>query len=154
MGEERYEHVRFGVTGRLDSLQAAVLLAKLDIFETELARRQRVAVEYTALIAQFVPTLVTPRIPDGYTSAWAQYCLLAQDSAHREQLRENLYAAGIPTGVYYPIPLHLQKVYTNLGYQRGSMPVSEDLSQRMFALPMHPHLTTDMVRTIVSHMNR
>jgi UDP-2-acetamido-2-deoxy-ribo-hexuluronate aminotransferase len=151
-GRDRYEHVRLGITGRLDSLQAAVLLAKLSVFEKELRERQRVADRYNDLIARHVPTLVTPFVPTGYQSAWAQYCVLAQSSDQRQKLRDKLQAAGVPTAVYYPIPLHLQKVFGGLGYHPGDMPVSEDLATRIFALPMHPYLTNEAIETIVTAM--
>lgn len=151
-GSDRYEHVRLGVTGRLDSMQAAVLLAKLPPFENELKERQRVADGYSTMIKRAVPDLATPTVPAGYRSAWAQYCVLAKDSAHRTRLRDKLQAGGVPTAVYYPIPLHQQKVFAELGYKPGSMPVSDDFATRIFALPMHPYVTNAMIEEIVGKL--
>ncbi|NJB68962.1 dTDP-4-amino-4,6-dideoxygalactose transaminase [Desulfobaculum xiamenense] len=136
MGENRYENVRVGINGRLDSIQAAVLLAKLPIFPGELAERQRVADRYTELLAG-VPGLVTPTVPEHCTSAWAQYSLLAED---RNLIQKALREADIPSMIYYPLPLHQQKAFASLGYREGDMPVTEDSASRIFSLPMHPYL--------------
>ncbi|GAB6175443.1 DegT/DnrJ/EryC1/StrS family aminotransferase [Desulfobaculum senezii] len=146
MGENRYENVRIGINGRLDSMQAAVLLAKLNIFPGELEQRQRVADAYTEQLAG-IPGLVTPTIPEGYKSAWAQYSVLADD---RNLIQKALRDAEIPTAIYYPLPLHLQKAFASLGYKEGDMPVSEDCAGRIFSLPMHPYLTNEQVAEIAS----
>jgi dTDP-4-amino-4,6-dideoxygalactose transaminase len=139
-GASRYEHVRLGLNGRLDTLQAAVLLAKLDIFAEELDLRQKVADRYTELLAR-LPGIRVPIVPPGMKSAWAQYSLLAESGAHRNRLMERLKQSGIPAVVYYPIPLHLQPAFAMLGYRKGDLPVCEDISQRIFSLPMHPYLS-------------
>jgi UDP-2-acetamido-2-deoxy-ribo-hexuluronate aminotransferase len=133
-GRHKYEHVRLGVNGRLDTLQAAVLLAKLDIFDQELADRQRIARQYSQALSAVVET---PWVAPECTSVWAQYSVL---SDHREVLLQKLQAAQIPTAIYYPLPLHLQKAFAALGYQEGDFPVSEAASRRIFSLPMHPYL--------------
>lgn len=133
-GADKYENVRVGLNGRLDSLQAAVLLAKLEIFEDEIAKRQVVAARYAKLLGNAVKT---PRVPEGRRSAWAQYSVLA---GNREALMASLKEKGIPTAIYYPKPLHLQKAFGSLGYRAGDFPVSEDLARRIFSLPMHPYL--------------
>lgn len=139
-GATRYEHVRLGLNGRLDTLQAAVLLAKMDIFSEELELRQTVAERYAELLEP-VPGIRTPVVPRGMKSAWAQYSLVAESAAHRTRLLERLKRSGIPTVVYYPIPLHLQKAFSTLGYRKGDFPVCEDISERIFSLPMHPYLS-------------
>jgi dTDP-4-amino-4,6-dideoxygalactose transaminase len=150
MGTDRYDNVRIGINGRLDSLQAAVLLAKFDVFPDEVAARNRVAGRYGELIKGDVRT---PKIPEGYGSVWAQYSVLARDAAHRESLRTHLNEQGIPTAVYYPIPLHLQTAFSGLGYGKGSMPVSEDAGERIFSLPMHPYLGSEVQETIAAAIN-
>ena len=137
-GTDKYENVRIGINGRLDTVQAAVLLAKMDVYEDELAARQAVADVYAEVLDG--SGLVLQRIPEGYVSVWAQYSVLARDGAHRTACQEALKAADVPTAVYYPIPLHLQKAFAHLGYKPGDMPVSEDLAGRIFSLPMHPYL--------------
>lgn len=149
-GSDRYENVRLGCTGRLDSIQAAVLLAKLEIFDDELAQRQRVADTYTALIERSGLALEPPRVAAGYRSAWAQYSLLAKDSAERDMLRTALESSGIPSMIYYPKPLHLQTVFAHLGHARGDFEVSESLSRRIFSVPMHPYLSDAEIAQVVA----
>jgi dTDP-4-amino-4,6-dideoxygalactose transaminase len=98
-------------------------------------------------------TVVTPKIPEGYQSVWAQYSVLARDAAHRESLRAHLGEQGIPTAVYYPIPLHLQTAFSGLGYAKGTMPVSETAGERIFSLPMHPYMNRETQETIAAAIN-
>jgi dTDP-4-amino-4,6-dideoxygalactose transaminase len=137
-GSDKYENVRIGINGRLDTIQAAVLLAKFDIFSEEIALRQQVASRYNELLGS--DTLVTPHIPAECLSAWAQYSVLARDSAHRSTIQARLKEEDIPTAIYYPTPLHLQPAFSSLGYAEGDFPVSEACSRRIFSLPMHPYL--------------
>lgn len=148
-GGHRYEHVRLGLNGRLDTLQAAVVLAKWTLFEEERRLRQEAADRYRALLERHRPDLVVQRVPDGAESVWAQFSVVAPTSDERDILRERLQRLGIPTGVYYPIPLHLQPAFAGLGYGIGDFPVSEDLSRRILSLPMHPYLDADMQARIV-----
>jgi dTDP-4-amino-4,6-dideoxygalactose transaminase len=143
MGEGQYDNVRVGINGRMDTLQAAVLLCKLSIFEEEVALRQEVAGRYTALLNERCPGLVTPEVPDGVVSAWAQYSLLAKNGDERSALQTGLKDAGIPTAIYYPKPLHMQTAFASLGYAPGDFPVAEDCAGRIFSLPMHPYLKAE-----------
>ena len=138
-GPHKYDNVRIGINGRLDSMQAAVLLAKLGIFREEMELRQTAADRYSELLAR-IPGLRLPTVPEQMKSIWAQYSVLARDEAHRASLQKKLGEAGIPTAVYYPIPLHLQTAFADLGYGKGDFPNSEDFSSRIFSLPMHPYL--------------
>lgn len=133
-GRHKYENVRLGLNGRLDTLQAAVLLAKLEIFDQEVVDRQRVARQYSQALNAVVEV---PYVAPDCTSVWAQYSVL---SDHREELLQKLQAAQIPTAIYYPVPLHLQGAFAHLGYKPGDFPVSEHASRRIFSLPMHPYL--------------
>ncbi len=133
-GRDRYENVRIGLNGRLDTLQAAVLLVKIDIFDHEVAARQEVAARYTSNLKGVV---TTPLVAPECTSVWAQYSI---QSDHRQALQERLKTASIPTAIYYPVPLHLQGAFKHLGYQPGDFPISEKASQKIFSLPMHPYL--------------
>lgn len=141
-GTDKYDNIRLGINGRLDTIQAAVLLAKLSIFPEEVALRNAVAARYSEMISNRsgVVPLTRPSVPEGFRSAWAQYSLLAESRDHRARIQARLKAAGIPTAVYYPTPLHLQTAFADLGGRAGDFPVSEDLSTRMFSLPMHPYL--------------
>jgi len=150
-GHHKYDNVRIGINGRLDTLQAAVLLAKFDIFPEEIGLRRIVASRYTNML-QSKTDLLPPDMPLNYQCAWAQYSVLAKDGQHRDELQRHLKEAGIPTAVYYPKPLHLQTAYSYLGYQKGDFAVSEDYADRIFSLPMHPYLSEAAQETIVDAM--
>jgi UDP-2-acetamido-2-deoxy-ribo-hexuluronate aminotransferase len=139
-GGDKYENIRIGINGRLDTLQAAILLAKFSIFPEEIELRQEVAKRYNTLLSGLV---TTPGIPEGYRSAWAQYSILVRDSAERSGLMAKLKEAGIPTAIYYPKPLHRQTAFAGLGYRKGDFPVSDDCAARIFSLPMHPGLAAE-----------
>lgn len=141
-GSDKYDNVRIGLNGRLDTIQAAILLEKLEIFPQELDRRQHVAERYSERLQGVVQT---PVIPSGYRSAWAQYTIVSE---RRDEIREILQEKGIPSAVYYPKPLHLQGAFASLGYKKGDFPVSEGLSERVLSLPMHPYLENREIDTI------
>ncbi len=139
-GEDKYDNVRIGTNSRLDTLQAAILLEKLAIFPAELDLRQSVAERYRQSLPN---SLTAPFVPDAFVSSWAQYSVLAQSHADRERIISGLKEAGIPSMIYYAKPLHLQTALADLGYQRGAFPISEDVSERVFSLPMGPYLSVD-----------
>lgn len=139
-GRNKYENIRIGLNGRLDTLQAAILMVKLEIFPEELMKRQEVAERYTKLMKEASVSVLPPEIPPHSRSAWAQYSILARDAAHRARLLDRLAHARIPTAIYYPTPLHLQPAFSELGYGKGDFPVSENVAERIFSLPMHPYL--------------
>jgi UDP-2-acetamido-2-deoxy-ribo-hexuluronate aminotransferase len=143
--DRRYHHPRLGINGRLDTLQAAVLLAKLEIFDDEVAARMRIGGRYSEMIAEAFrdegdPSrrVTTPLLAPGCTSVYAQYTI---EVANRDQVAEKLKAQGIPTAIHYPVPLHLQPVFADLGQGAGAFPVSEEAGRRVLSLPMHPYLT-------------
>ncbi len=133
-GSDKYENVRLGINGRLDTLQAAILLVKLKRFPEEIVARQKVAAMYTERLRNVVRT---PVVPEGLVSAWAQYSIESED---RALCQKALQEAGVPTAIYYPIPIHLQKSMAGLGHAPGDFPVSERAADRIFSLPMHPYL--------------
>lgn len=141
-GEDRYDIVRLGTNGRLDTLQAAVLLSKLEVFADELKARERWAAAYDRHFADKVGR--PPRREDA-KSAWAQYCIRVPN---REPLRERLSRQGIPTAIYYPKPLHQQPAYERFGRGPGSLPVSERICRDIMALPMHPYLDEATVERV------
>ncbi len=142
-GKEKYDNVRIGLNARIDTIQAAILLAKLAVFPRELEARRRLADRYTRGLEGRVGT---PWVPEGQRSAWAQYSVLSDD---RDALRGALQAQGIPTAIYYPKPLHLQTAYAGLGHRPGDLPVSEAAAARIFSLPMHAYLTEEQSDEIV-----
>lgn len=155
-GDHQYDNVRIGINGRFDTIQAAILLAKFDIFPEEVELRQTVARRYTGILSAIHhpqaagPRLITPYIPDGYVSVWAQYSLLAENEDHRISVLRKLQDQKIPAAIYYPKPLHRQTAFSFLGYPAGSFTVSEDSAKRIFSLPMHPYLTEDDQKNIVA----
>jgi dTDP-4-amino-4,6-dideoxygalactose transaminase len=134
-GVHKYDNVRIGLNGRLDTLQAAILLAKLEVFDQEVADRQKVAARYSAALKGAVEV---PYVAPECTSVWAQYSVLCK---RKGELQQKLKEAGIPSAVYYPLPLHLQGAFAHLGHKAGDFPISEKASERIFSLPMHPYLT-------------
>lgn len=144
-GTHKYDNARIGLNARLDTIQAAVLNAKFDIFPEEINLRNQVASKYTELLSALSFELSTPQVPSGLRSAWAQYSLL---SDKKDQIQSALKEKGIPTAVYYPKPLHLQPAFAYLGYKEGDMPVSEDCSKRIFSLPMYPYLEGEEIERI------
>ena len=145
-GTTRYEVLRIGMNGRLDTLQAAVLLAKLEGFDAELARRDAIADAYDAGLEGHV---VTPaRVPHAQ-SAWAVYAVLTENEAERAALQDRLKARGVPSAIYYPRPLHLQPAYQG-SHDGTPLPVAEDLACRILALPIHPELTDAEVARVIA----
>jgi UDP-2-acetamido-2-deoxy-ribo-hexuluronate aminotransferase len=141
-GGKKYDIVRLGLNARLDTLQAAILLAKIEVFADELEQRHAVARRYDAALSG---NLATPVIPNHARSAWAQYTVQLEN---RDATAAVLKAKGIPTAIYYPRPMHLQTAYSQYGDGTGSLPVAEKLSGRVLSLPMHPYLADDTVSYI------
>lgn len=140
--EKRYHHIRLGMNSRLDTLQAAVLLAKLEIFEDEVGQRQKVAAHYGELLAQ-ASIRSAPYVAPHNTSVYAQYTIR---SAERQRLQQRLHNAGIPTAIHYPLPLHHQPA---VACRQTALPVSEKVAQQVLSLPMHPYLSHRQQQIIV-----
>jgi len=136
---DKYDIERIGVNGRLDTLQAAILIEKLTVFEEEVALRQQVAARYNAA---FADVAATPPMPEGTTSVWAQYTLKVPAS-RRDAIQAALKADGVPTAVYYPRPLHHQGAYRHYPFVGNGLPASEALSAEVLSLPMHPYLSAE-----------
>lgn len=139
---KRYHHKYIGMGGRLDTIQAAVLLAKLPYYAGEIARRQQAAENYSRLL----PSNVTaPVIKQGCTSVWAQYTVRVSD---RDNVQNRLQDHGVPTAVHYPKPLHLQECFQYLNQKSNSFPTAEKLAKEVISLPMNPFITDEEVRHI------
>ncbi len=141
-GDDKYDIVRVGLNSRLDTLQAAVLLAKLPVLDDEVAAHDTVAAHYDAAFAGKVG--LPERFP-GYRSAWAQYTIRVD---RRDELAASLWEKGIPSAVYYPLPMHLQSAYAQFGDGEGSLPVSESLSRHVLSLPIHAYLNDTAIERI------
>ena len=140
---KRYHHQYIGIGGRLDTIQAGILLAKLPHFSKELKDRQKVADQYTSGLSNI---LQTPVIKPNRSSAWAQYTLRVKN---RDNLQLKLKENSIPTSIFYPIPLHLQQCFQYLKYKQNDFPISEKASNEVISIPMNPFLTNDQIDYIV-----
>jgi dTDP-4-amino-4,6-dideoxygalactose transaminase len=135
-GSDKYDNIRLGMTARLDTMQAAILIEKLKIFDDEIAARNRIAQRYANGLDNVV---AVPRVADGCTSIWAQYTVRVP-GGRRDALAEALKAQGVPTMIYYPKSLHQQTAYKHFPVADGGVAVSEQLSQDVLSLPMHAYL--------------
>ena len=135
-GTDKYDNVRIGLASRLDTIQAAILIEKLKIFPDEIDARNRIADRYSEGLRDVVGV---PRIPAGYTSVWAQYTIRVA-GGRRDALAAALQAEGIPTAIYYPIPLHRQQAYKHYPIGKGGVAASDRLASEVISLPMHAYL--------------
>ncbi|MEZ5787253.1 MAG: DegT/DnrJ/EryC1/StrS family aminotransferase [Xanthobacteraceae bacterium] len=145
-GADRYDHVRIGMNGRLDTIQAAVLLAKLDVFPQEIAARNAAARRYEDALADLV---AVPRVPPGLTSVWAQYTIRLQPG-RRDGFAAAMKAQGIPTAVHYPQPLHQQTAYRHYPRAAETLPIAERLATEVISLPMHAYLDDETQTRIIA----
>jgi len=145
---KRYHHKYIGMGGRLDTIQAAILLAKLPHYTKEIEERNRVARAYTAQLSEVI---TAPQVKSDRTSVWAQYTIRV---SNREQLQQELKEQGIPTTVHYPIPLHLQECFECLGGKAGDFPRSEKAAKEVMSLPMNPFLTDKEISYIVNAIKK
>ncbi len=147
-GSFKYENVRVGLNSRLDTIQAAILLPKLRAFEEyELSDRNKVAKLYTEKLSDLV---VTPLVHEGYVSSWAQYTIILNSSEERSFVQNKLKENGIPSMIYYPIPLHKQKVYDGYSFNIDELCVTERLCNVVLSIPMHPYLKNDEIDMVVN----
>jgi dTDP-4-amino-4,6-dideoxygalactose transaminase len=136
-GSDKYDNVRLGLTARLDTVQAAILIEKLRIFEDEIAARNRVAERYARALGNVV---TVPRLASGCTSVWAQYTIRLPDGCDRDGFAAALSAQGIPTAIYYARSMHQQTAYRHFPVADSGVPISENLSRDVISLPMHAYL--------------
>ena len=136
-GREKYDNVRIGMNSRLDTMQAAILLEKLAIYDSEIQTRQRVAEKYTASLHNHI---TVPYVPKGYRSIWAQYTLRAKNTTERNEIMSHLKAEGIPSVIYYPRPLHTQEAYDMFPRDPAGLVTTETAARVVFSLPMHAYL--------------
>jgi dTDP-4-amino-4,6-dideoxygalactose transaminase len=148
MGATKYENVRIGLNARMDTLQAAILLAKWPLFEDEIQQRQRKAGLYAELFRRHLPDCRTPAVPAHCLSAWAQYTVRFKRG--RDRMQEKLNKQGIPTAIYYPLPLCRQPAYASLGYRDGMMPVSETMAREVLSLPFSPYIADSDIEKVIN----
>jgi dTDP-4-amino-4,6-dideoxygalactose transaminase len=146
-GADKYDNVRLGLTGRLDTMQAAILIEKLGIFEEEIVARNQVAARYAQGLGNVVSV---PRLAAGCTSVWAQYTVRLPEGCDRDNFAATLKAQGIPTAIYYPKSMHQQIAYRDFPVADGGLPVSEKLSDDVISLPMHAYLDQPTQERIIN----
>lgn len=153
-GQNKYDNVRVGVNSRLDTLQAAVLLVKMDYFDLELKAVQEVADWYGATLSG---AFEIPVVPVGFSSSWAQYTLRLHNGSQRDAIIAAMKAEGVPSMVYYPTAMHRQTAFTGASSSRADCPVTERLCETVLSLPMHPYLTEAelerVAETVGRHLN-
>jgi dTDP-4-amino-4,6-dideoxygalactose transaminase len=149
-GSDKYDNVRLGLTARLDTIQAAVLIEKLKIFPDEIEARNKVAARYAAGLAD---VCAVPVVPEGYTSVWAQYTIRVP-GGRRDAFAEALKADGVPTAIYYPIPLHRQQAYKQFPVGKAGVAVSDRLAAEVISLPMHAYLEPETQDRIIEATRR
>jgi len=149
-GSDKYDNVRIGLASRLDTIQAAVLIEKLKIFQDEIETRNKVAARYAEGLAD---VCAVPTVPEGYTSVWAQYTIRVP-GGRRDAFAEALKAEGVPTAIYYPIPLHRQQAYKHFPVGRAGVAVSDRIAGEVIALPMHAYLEPDVQDRVIDVARR
>jgi dTDP-4-amino-4,6-dideoxygalactose transaminase len=145
-GTDKYDNIRLGLTARLDTIQAAILIEKLKIFDDEIAARNRVAERYASGLGNIV---TVPRLASYATSVWAQYTIRLPKGADRDAFAASLKAKGVPTGIYYPKSMHQQTAYRDFPVAKGGLKVSEKLSNDVISLPMHAYLDEAMHQRVI-----
>ncbi len=147
--EKRYYHTKIGINSRLDTMQSAVLLAKMKIFPDEVRARGEIGARYTSLLKDIVKT---PTLQKNQTHVYAQYSI--EIESNRDEFCKKMQDEGIPTAVHYPVPLHFQPVFKDLGFKQGDFPVAEKTSERIVSLPMHPYLDKKTQDQIVDKVKK
>jgi dTDP-4-amino-4,6-dideoxygalactose transaminase len=147
-GSDKYDNVRIGLNGRMDTLQAAILIQKLRIFAEEIVKRNKIAARYSEALG---PVVTVPFVVDSAVSTWAQYTLIVDE---RDETQAGLKARGVPSAVYYPKPLHQQTAYRNFPVRGNGLPVSEELSSKVLSLPMHPYMDAETQDYIIESVKQ
>ena len=148
-GTDKYDNVRIGLNGRMDTMQAAVILAKLPFFEEELEERQKVAEWYRE---ELTDCCILPSVDEDYFSAWAQFTLRADNEEDRNRIIVKMKEKEIPIMVYYPIPLHMQTAFSYLGYREQDLPNCAALAKQVFSVPMSPYLTREEIQFVCKNL--
>lgn len=148
-GTSRYDNVRIGVNGRMDTMQAAIILSKLEVFDDEVKRRQEVAKQY---MEELQGVFKLPIVDENSLSAWAQFTLQAKDEKQRDYIIKKMKEYDIPIMVYYILPLHMQTAFKYLGYKAGDLPLCAEYCKTVFSVPMHPYLEKEDITYICDRL--
>jgi dTDP-4-amino-4,6-dideoxygalactose transaminase len=153
MGKNRYEYDRIGMNARISTIQAAILLEKLEIFPSELRKRQDVANNYNKHLNDLKLNIKLPLIKNKCVSSWAQYTIILPENIDRSKLQEELKSKDIPTAIYYPIPLNEHEPYKNFPISKSGLANTNYLARNVLSLPMHPYLTEDDIINISKNIH-
>ena len=153
MGKNRYEYDRIGMNARISTIQAAILLEKLEIFPSELRKRQDVANNYNKHLSNLKLNIKLPLIKNECVSSWAQYTIILPENIDRSKLQEELKSKDIPTAIYYPIPLNEHEPYKNFPISKSGLANTNYLARKVLSLPMHPYLTEDDIINISKNIH-
>ena len=145
MGSNKYEYDRIGMNGRIDTIQAAILIEKLKIFKSELIKRDELANYYIKQFLSLNTNIELPKVISGATSSWAQFTIKLPPYCNRESFQIKMKEKGIPTAIYYPIPIHLQKPYEKFPISSDNLINTNRLSKCVISLPMHPYLSFENI---------
>lgn len=149
-GSYKYDNVRIGYNSRLDTIQAAILLPKLHAFDNyELRDRNKIAEKYKQLLEK---EFITPYVPQGFISSWAQYTIILDNLEQRERIQARLKEKGIPTMIYYPIPMHKQTAFSGYNFNVDDLKEAENLCDRVLSIPMHPYLDNETIEFIANSL--
>jgi len=154
MGKNRYEYDRIGMNARISTIQAAILLEKLEIFPSELRKRQDVANNYNKYLNDLKLNIKLPLIKNKCVSSWAQYTIILPENIDRSKLQEELKSNDIPTAIYYPIPLNEHEPYKNFPISKSGLANTNYLARNVLSLPMHPYLTEDDIINISKNIHK
>ncbi len=154
MGKNRYEYDRIGMNARISTIQAAILLEKLEIFPSELSKRQDVANNYNKHLNDLKLNIKLPLIKNECVSSWAQYTIILPENIDRSKLQEELKSNDIPTAIYYPIPLNEHEPYKNFPISKSGLANTNYLARNVLSLPMHPYLTEDDIINISKNIHK
>ena len=153
MGKNRYEYDRIGMNARISTIQAAILLEKLEIFPSELRKRQEVANNYNKHLNDLKLNIKLPLVKNKCVSSWAQYTIILPENIDRSKLQEELKSKDIPTAIYYPIPLNEHEPYKNFPISKSGLANTNYLARNVLSLPMHPYLTEDDIINISKNIH-
>ena len=153
MGSDKYKYERIGLNGRLDTIQAAILLEKLKIFKSELIERNKIADYYKKAFKTLNTNIKLPEIIPNAKSSWAQFTIQLPESCNRDELQLRLKNKNIPTAIYYPIPIHCQTPYKDFPISSDKLKNTNILSNNVISLPMHPYLTAKNIEYITQALH-
>ena len=153
MGSDKYKYERIGLNGRIDTIQAAILLEKLKLFKSEIIKRNKIAENYKKIFKTLNTNIKLPKVIPKTKSTWAQFTIQLPEYCNRDEIQVKMKDKNIPTAIYYPIPIHCQIPYKNFPTSSDNLKKTNILSNNVISLPMHPYLTTKNIEYIAQSLH-